>query len=240
MTSALRAYMTLEVTGVSSNMAASLLSRRTASSFSFTKLNSLLPAAVIQIANYNPRPLRLNLKDPYIPDKESERTPEWQKTEKFERRLFGRYGRASGVNPVKLWPSAARLEELMAEEREWHPPVEQMLQNIAERQMEKEKRRIEREKTIAESMAKMPKLIADWKKQKREAKQKANEEKQKQVRLLAMARERFGFAVDPRSVKFKEMVAEIEKEEKKQRKLLKRQKKEEEQTSITPTADSSQ
>lgn len=141
---ALRAYLTLEVTGVSSNMAASLLSRRTALFFSFSKLNYLLPAALQQIANYNPRPLRLNIKDPYIPDKESERTPEWQKTEKFERRLFGRYGRASGVNPAKLWPSAARLEELMAEEREWHPPLEQMLQNIAKKQMEKEKRRIQR------------------------------------------------------------------------------------------------
>ncbi|XP_051573112.1 growth arrest and DNA damage-inducible proteins-interacting protein 1 [Myxocyprinus asiaticus] len=221
-------------------MASSLLSRRTALLVGISKLNTFLPAVLQQIANYNPKPLRLNLKDPYIPDKESEKTPEWQKTDKYERKLFGRYGRASGVDPTRLWPSHARLEELMAEEREWHPPMEVMLQNIAAREKERTERRMEREKIIAANMAKMPKMISDWKKQKREAKQKQKEEKAKRDRLLAEARERFGYALDPRSTKFKEMVAEIEKEEKKKRKLLKRSKREEEQGLPTPAAESSQ
>lgn len=90
-------------------------------------------------------------------------------------------------------------------------------------------------------MAKMPKMIADWKKQKRETKQKQREEKIKRDKLLAEARERFGYALDTRSTKFKEMVAEIEKEEKKNRKLLKRRKREEEQGSAgTAAAESSQ
>lgn len=89
-------------------------------------------------------------------------------------------------------------------------------------------------------MAKMPKMIADWKKQKKEVKQKQREEKIRRDKLLAEARERFGYALDPRSVKFKEMVAEIEKEEKKKRKLLKRRKREEEQGLPTATAESSQ
>uniref|UniRef100_A0A8C1TC87 Large ribosomal subunit protein mL64 n=1 Tax=Cyprinus carpio TaxID=7962 RepID=A0A8C1TC87_CYPCA len=219
-------------------MAASWLSRRTVLSFGVNKLNSFLPAVVQQIAHYNPRPLCLNIKSPYIPCKESEKTPEWQKTEKYERRLFGRYGGASGVDPARLWPSHARLEELAAEEREWHPPMEVMLENVAAREREKEQRRMEREKIIAANMAKMPKMIADWKKQKREAKQKQREEKIKRDKLLAEARERFGYALDPRSAKFKEMVAEIEKEEKKKRKLLKRRKREEEQG--TAAAESSQ
>lgn len=84
-------------------------------------------------------------------------------------------------------------------------------------------------------MAKMPKMVADWKKQKQETKQKQKEEKAKSERLLAEARERFGHTVDPRSAKFKEMVAEIEKEEKKKRKLLKRKKREEE-VGLSPTA----
>ncbi|XP_073704895.1 large ribosomal subunit protein mL64 [Garra rufa] len=217
-------------------MAASLLSKRTALFFGFTKLNSFLPAAVQQIANYNPRPLWLNIKNPYIPDKESEKTPEWQKTEKYERRLFGRYGSAAGVDPTKLWPSHARLEELMAEEKEWHPPLEVKLENIAAREREKAQKRMEREKIIAANMAKMPKMIADWKKQKREANQKQREEKIRRDKLLAEARERFGFSLDPRSTKFKEMVAEIEKEEKKKRKLLKRRKREEEEGSAGTTA----
>ncbi len=86
-------------------------------------------------------------------------------------------------------------------------------------------------------MAKMPKMIADWKKQKRETKQKQREEKINRDKMLAEARERFGYAMDPRSAKFKDMVAEIEKEEKKKNKLLKRRKKEEEESAA---AESSQ
>uniref|UniRef100_A0A671TAD0 Large ribosomal subunit protein mL64 n=1 Tax=Sinocyclocheilus anshuiensis TaxID=1608454 RepID=A0A671TAD0_9TELE len=123
---------------------------------------------------------------------------EWQK--KYERRLFGRYGGASGVDPAKLWPSHVRLGELAAEDREWHPPIEVMLESIAAREREKEQRRMEREKIIAANMAKMPKMISDWKKQKREAKQKQREEKIKRDKLLAEARERFGYALDPQAL----------------------------------------
>lgn len=76
-------------------------------------------------------------------------------------------------------------------------------------------------------MAKMPKMIADWRKEKHEAKRKVKEEKARREKLLAEAKERFGYAVDPRSSKFLEMVAEIEKEEKKKRKLMKRRLREE-------------
>lgn len=71
-------------------------------------------------------------------------------------------------------------------------------------------------------MAKMPKMIADWRKEKRETKQKLKDEKARREKLLAEARDRFGYAVDPRSPKFLEMVAEIEKEDKKKKKLMKR------------------
>lgn len=76
-------------------------------------------------------------------------------------------------------------------------------------------------------MAKMPKMVADWRKAKHEAKIKLKEEKARRAKLLMEAKERFGHAIDPRSTKFLEMVAEIEKEEKKKKKLLKRRLKEE-------------
>ncbi|XP_026772644.3 growth arrest and DNA damage-inducible proteins-interacting protein 1 [Pangasianodon hypophthalmus] len=227
-------------------MAASLLSRRGVALLGFSSLKSFIPVVsgnnVVQlIAGYNPRPLRLNLKEPYIPDRNSEKTPEWQKTEKYERKLFARYGFASGVDPGKLWPTAAQLEELIQEEKQWHPPLEEMLKNIAAKEKERAEKRLAREKLIAANMAKMPKMIADWRKEKQEAKRKVKEEKAKKERLLAEARERFGYALDSRSSKFQEMLAEIEKEEKKKRKLLKRRKREEEQglTTPAPAAESS-
>lgn len=79
-------------------------------------------------------------------------------------------------------------------------------------------------------MAKMPKMVDDWRREKREAKLKMREEKARRARLLTEARERFGYALDPRSPKFLEMVAEIEKEEKKKKKLMKRKVKEEQAT----------
>ncbi|KAF7220574.1 large ribosomal subunit protein mL64 [Nothobranchius furzeri] len=183
--------------------------------------------ALLQSAGYNPKPLRLNLRDPYIPDKDDEKTPEWQKTARFDRKLFGRYGSASGVDPASLWPSHRELEDMVAEESQWHPPLEVMLKNIEAKAAEETAKRLAKEKLIAANMAKMPKMIEDWRQAKKESRKKLKEEKARKAKLLAEAKERFGSAIDPRSPKFLEMVAEIEKEEKKKRKLLKRRLREE-------------
>lgn len=89
-------------------------------------------------------------------------------------------------------------------------------------------------------MAKMPKMVADWRREKHETSRKAREEKARRAKLLAEARERFGYSVDPRSPKFLDMVAEIEKEEKKKKKLMKRRQKEEQTATpaTTPAASS--
>ncbi|XP_072549866.1 large ribosomal subunit protein mL64 [Salminus brasiliensis] len=214
-------------------MAASLLSRRAAWLLGVSNCKSFLPAVsesgvLQQIAGYNSKPFWRNLKDPYIPDKSSEKTPAWQKTEKYDRKVFAKYGRASGLDPAMLWPSPAQLKELIAEEKEWQPPLEVLLERIAVKEKEKAAKRLAREQLIATNMAKMPKMIADWKRDKQEAKKKLKEDKAKKEQLLAEARERFGYALHHRSEKFKEIVAELEKEEKKKKKLLKRKQKEEE------------
>ncbi|XP_059204559.1 large ribosomal subunit protein mL64 [Centropristis striata] len=195
---------------------------------------------VLQTASYNPRPLKRSLKEPYIPDKDDEKTPVWQKTARYDRKLFGRYGSASGIDPASLWPSHEELDAIIAEEKEWNPSLDVMRKNIAAKEKEEAKIRLAKEKLIAANMAKMPKMIADWRKEKREAKIKMNEEKARRARLLAVARDHFGFTVDPRSRKFLDMVAEIEKEEKKNKKLVKRRLKEEQAApSVTPPAASS-
>lgn len=96
----------------------------------------------MQTASYNPKPLKLNLRDPYIPDKDSEKTPEWQKTARYDRKLFGRYGSASGIDPASLWPSHEQLEQIIEEEKEWHPPLEVMLKNIEAKEKEETDKRL--------------------------------------------------------------------------------------------------
>ncbi|KAM7372468.1 hypothetical protein PAMP_009632 [Pampus punctatissimus] len=218
-------------------MAASVLCRRTAvfnrtlKEISTSKF--VIPAhALLQTASYNPKPLKLNLRDPYIPDKDSERTPEWQKTARHAGKLYGRYGSASGIDPASLWPSHEQLDKAVTEENEWHPPLEVMLKNIKAKQKEETEKRLAKEKLIAANMANMPKMVADWRRQKLETKQKLKEEKARRAKFLAAARERFGYTVDPRSHKYLDMVAEIEKEEKKQIKLIKRKQKEEQAATL--------
>lgn len=131
-------------------MAASMLCRRTAvlcrSLTGISSPKTVLSAScrnglLLQTASYNPRPLKLNLREPYIPDKDSEETPEWQKTARYDRKLFGRYGSASGVDPASLWPSHEELDKIITEENEWHPPLEVMQKNIEAREkLETEKR----------------------------------------------------------------------------------------------------
>ncbi len=95
-----------------------------------------------QTASYNPKPLKLNLREPYIPDKDSEKTPEWQKTAHYDRKLYGRYGSASGIDPASLWPSHEELDKIVAEENEWHPPLEVMLKNIEAKEKEENEKRL--------------------------------------------------------------------------------------------------
>ncbi|XP_035470986.2 growth arrest and DNA damage-inducible proteins-interacting protein 1 [Scophthalmus maximus] len=193
---------------------------------------------LLQTASYNPRPLRLNLSDPYIPDKESDETPAWQKTARYDGKLYGRYGSASGVDPASLWPSHEQLDRVVAEEREWQPTLEEMLRNIELKEKEEAEKRQAKERLIAANMAKMPKMVADWRREKRETKQKLKEDKARREQLLEEARVRFGYALDPRSPKFLEMVAEVEKEEKKKKKLMKRRLKDEQTAApVTTPAD---
>ncbi|XP_069566361.1 large ribosomal subunit protein mL64 [Brachyistius frenatus] len=230
-------------------MAAAVLCRRTAvlcrSLKGTSSSKAVLSASsqcgfLLQTASYNPKPLKLNLRDVYIPDKDSEKTPEWQKTARFDKKLFGRYGSASGIQPASLWPSHEQLDKMITEEKEWNPPLEELLKDVAAKEKEETEKRLAKEKFIAQHMAKMPKMIADWRREKRETKQKLKEEKARRTKLLAEARERFGYAVDPRSPKFLEMVAEIEKEEKKKKKLMKRRMREEQVVApATPPAASS-
>lgn len=133
------------------NMAASVLCRRAAA---FCRTLSGFPApktvlsanprsgVILQTASYNPKPLKLSLTERYIPDKGSERTPEWQKTAKYDRKLFGRYGTSSGIDPASLWPTREQLDKIVAEENEWHPPLAVMLKNIEAREKELHQKRL--------------------------------------------------------------------------------------------------
>ncbi|XP_067877247.1 large ribosomal subunit protein mL64 [Heterodontus francisci] len=183
-----------------------------------------LGASRVAVACYNARRLGLNLSAFYLPQAGC---PEWQRGPRAQRKLYGRLGSASGVPAASLWPDSEQLQQLVQHQAEWEPSLQQMWSNLRAKELEQQKKQRERQKLIAANMAKMPKMVEDWRREKRELKIKQKEEKARRERLLSEARERFGYSIDPRSSKFQEMVKELEKEEKKQRKLMKRRRKEE-------------
>ncbi|XP_059847854.1 large ribosomal subunit protein mL64 [Hypanus sabinus] len=184
----------------------------------------LFPPALgmaVAAASYHARPLGLDLSGHYVPGPEA---PEWQRGPRAQRRRFAAVGAASGIPAASLWPQAAELSLLREQERA-EPTLQQMWSNIRDREAERRQRERSRQKLIAANMAKMPKMVEEWRRGKQEAKVKQREEKAKRERLLAEARVRFGYSIDPRNSKFQEMVKELEKEEKKQKKLMKRRQK---------------
>ncbi|XP_030052852.1 large ribosomal subunit protein mL64 [Microcaecilia unicolor] len=184
-------------------------------------LSAVVPVAG-SMSRYHARPLRRKLDGMYVPDPQDERTPEWQRGPRWEAKLFGRYGAASGVNPAQLWPDPARLREIREEEETWYPPLADMQARIRQREEEERRSRLAREKLIAANMAQMPKMIEDWRREKQEQQEKQRVEAARRERLLALAQERFGYNMDHRSIKFQELLKEMEKEEKKKEKLAKK------------------
>ncbi|XP_029441126.1 growth arrest and DNA damage-inducible proteins-interacting protein 1-like [Rhinatrema bivittatum] len=180
-----------------------------------------LPAAA-SVARYHARPLRRLQGGLYLPDPRDERTPEWQRRPRWQAKLYGRHGAASGLDPAQLWPDPARLRELREEEAAWEPPLAHMQARIRAREEEERRQRLDREKLIAANMARMPQMVEDWRREKREKREKRRAEAARRKRLLAQAQERFGYNLDQRSLKFQEMVKEMEKEEKKKEKLAKK------------------
>ncbi|KAG8441380.1 hypothetical protein GDO86_006931 [Hymenochirus boettgeri] len=190
----------------------------------------------VPVAGYHARPRIWGLGGVYKPDPNDPKTKTWQKGPRFEAKLYGKHGDGSGVNPEGLWPSPERLREIEEEEREWSPGLAEMLHRIETQERDSQRKQQEKERLIAANLAKMPQMVANWRREKRELKQKQRDEKVRKERLMALAHEKFGINIDPRSPKFLEMVKDLEKQEKKKLKALKKQIKEEAETGKPSTA----
>ncbi|XP_008853678.1 growth arrest and DNA damage-inducible proteins-interacting protein 1 [Nannospalax galili] len=163
---------------------------------------------------------------PRWPDPENLLTPRWQLRPLYAAKQFARYGAASGVAPDSLWPSPEHLRELEAQEREWYPSLETMLESLRVQQQAEEAKRQAREQRIAECMAKMPQMIENWRRQKQERWEKAQAEKERKAQLQAEAQERLGYHVDPRSARFQELLQDLDKQQRKRLKEEKQRQKE--------------
>jgi len=152
-----------------------------------------------------------------------EMTDEYQNSVKFQRKLYGKMGAASGVDPRLSWVPKKKALELAKLFREREPPLEERLAKLKMDKDHQTKRVADRQKKIAENMAKMDQWIEEYKVRlaKKDAEVQKKEERKRKI--LEEAREYFGYYVDPRDAKFQEMLEEKEAQEKL---LAKKQKKE--------------
>ncbi|XP_065359551.1 large ribosomal subunit protein mL64 [Calliphora vicina] len=148
-------------------------------------------------------------------------------TEKYQRKVFGRYGSDSGVSPRICFNtntnniSKARYEELAEPET-----IQSMIEKYKFQQKCEVDEILKREDEINKKLEK----LELWKQElnsrilKKEA--DAFAAKEKRERLIEEVRRHFGYKVDPRDERFKEVLEQKEREDKKKQKEAKRKAKE--------------
>ncbi|XP_059059490.1 large ribosomal subunit protein mL64 [Achroia grisella] len=137
-------------------------------------------------------------------------------TVKYNRKIYGKYGSASGINPSLCWPTKNEIQEKIEYESVAFPyTIKEMMVTAAQKRREEQLKIEQREKDIATKFEK----LEQWKKDLNDklAKKIAEVEaaKAKKERLVEEVRRHFGFKLDPRDERFQEMLAKREKEQKK-------------------------
>uniref|UniRef100_A0A1B0AR99 Large ribosomal subunit protein mL64 n=1 Tax=Glossina palpalis gambiensis TaxID=67801 RepID=A0A1B0AR99_9MUSC len=148
-------------------------------------------------------------------------------TEKYKRKMFGRYGFESNINPRICFPTKLDIEAKLRYDSvaESHTLIDMM--NAAKEERERQRAKVlKRDEEINNKMKKLDQWKQDLQNKidKKEAEVLAI--KQRKERLIEEVRHHFGFKIDPRDERFKIVLEQKEKEEKKKMKEGKRQAKE--------------
>lgn len=77
-------------------------------------------------------------------------------TLRYNRKLFGKYGKASGVNPAICWPTKQELADTVEYEKVAHPStITEMMAEAHRLRKEKNEKIAQRQKEIVERMGKL-------------------------------------------------------------------------------------
>lgn len=137
-------------------------------------------------------------------------------TLKYQRTMYGRHGEASGVDPRILFPTPQEAEEQVEFERVAFPKtLPEMIEITKQEKILQAETIRKREEDITKKLGKLD----QWQRElnakvaKREADARAAIERKE--RLVEEVRRQFGFKLDPKDQRFKDMLAQKEKEDKK-------------------------
>ena len=149
-------------------------------------------------------------------------------TEKYQRKIFGRYGAESGVSSRICFGTHA--DNVSRKQFDDLSEAETVLSLISKYKAQEANNKLEVKKREEDITKKLEKL-EQWKQElhtkiaKKEA--DALAAKEKRERLIEEVRRHFGYKVDPRDERFKEVLEQKEREDKKKQKEAKRKAKEE-------------
>jgi len=140
----------------------------------------------------------------------------YHNTVKYKRKMYGRYGDASNVSPGLAWPTAEDLENVKEYESVAYPLTIQEMQQNALKRLECERQEIQmRQDKIDANMKKLNSWIKEVKEKSAKKLLEAQQAKDKKEKLIEEVKKHFGYKIDPKDERFKEMLVKREKEEKK-------------------------
>ncbi|KAH8396763.1 hypothetical protein KR215_003907 [Drosophila sulfurigaster] len=149
-------------------------------------------------------------------------------TEKYQRGVYGKYGAKSNISPQICFGTKSEIAAAKRFQTITQPKtIQQMIETARAAKAAKLAAVVEREDGIAKKLEKLEQWKADLnaKVAKREADAAAAIARKE--RLIEEVRRHFGFKVDTRDERFKEMLEQKEKEDKRKQKEAKRKVKEE-------------
>lgn len=119
----------------------------------------------------------------------------------------------------------------LAEKEQWEQKanpytIQEMLDKVQIEKREAQEKILKREQDIAKNLSKLDHWMKEIDIRKSKKEEEARVAKERKDRLIEEVRRHFGFALDPRDERFKEMLAAKEKEQKKAMKEMKRKEKE--------------
>ncbi|CAF0774489.1 unnamed protein product [Didymodactylos carnosus] len=140
------------------------------------------------------------------------------------RSVYGRYGKKSGIDVKLSWPTQEEMDEIIQDEKLYNMELKEKIRIVKERKEAKQKEIDQIQAKVEKNLKNMPKMIADY--QTRAAQKELAMKAESKVKS-DLARDYYGFAVDPNDERMQMMLLQIEEkqklEEKKQRKVLKTQ-----------------
>ncbi|OQV12964.1 hypothetical protein BV898_12800 [Hypsibius exemplaris] len=152
---------------------------------------------------------------------------EFQEGKDYKRKLYARYGRASGVNPGWMWPSREEIGRMTGMERDLGiPTLQESWDRVREKREAQEKANRLRYDRVEANMKKMEADIKAFRQRQRQAEEAVQAEKAKRQKVLEEAKDLLGFKVDPRDKRFQELLEAKEAAMKKEAKLAKKKEKE--------------